>query len=173
MNVWGIRAREERDLAAGGPLVTAVHDSDGYPVRPPPDPSDFLRVADALGAWVAEEDGDVVGHVLLRPSTSAPVMRAAARATGLPEDRLGVVGRLLVSPTARRRGLGRALLDVAASHAGRLGLHPVLDVVTGHRAAIAMYEAAGWRRADTVHVTFGDVRFEEFVYIAPRRDAAS
>lgn len=173
MQQWGVRPREERDLAAAGRLVAAVHESDGYPVLLPEDPVSFLRVRDVLGAWVAEDAGELVGHVVLRPSTSPAVMQAAARATRLPEDRLGVVGRLLVAPAARRRGLGRALLRVAASRAFELGRHPVLDVVTRHGAAVATYEAEGWRRAGTVQVTFGGTPVEELVFVAPRRDVAT
>ena len=162
-----IRARDDEDLAACGDLVVAVNRLDGYPVKLPADPVSFLVVADPLGAWVAEDGGHVVGHVLLRPSTSEPVMAAASAAARLLVPRLAVVGRLLVAPAARRRGVGRALLEVATARAHELGRRPVLDVVAGHRDAVALYEDAGWRCVATVRTTFGEETYEELVFVGP------
>jgi len=154
-------------------LVRDVHQHDRYPVVLPDDPAAFLRVTDALGAWVTEDaEGCLVGHVLLRPATSAPVMNAVTRATGLGTGGVGVVGRLLVAPWARRRGIGRALLDVVVASAHRMGRRPVLDVVTTDLAAIALYESVGWQRVDTVTVTFGDLVVDEHVFLGPEAGPA-
>lgn len=166
-----IRVRRDGDLPSLGRLLTAVHATDRYPVNLPEDAVAFLKVPDALGAWVAVDGGAVVGHVLLRPRTSAPVMALAQRATGYPPERLVVVGRLLVAPGTRRRGIGRALPERAAERALALGRWPVLDVVRDQRAGIALYERAGWQRAGEVTVTFGGERtFEELVFLGPPPD---
>jgi GNAT superfamily N-acetyltransferase len=93
----------------------------------------------------------------------------AEEATGVPAAKLGVIARLLVSPTARRMGIGRSLLEVATQGAVELGLWPILDVVVQHEAAVRLYEEAGWRRAGIVTVTLGrDVSLEEIVFLGPR-----
>jgi GNAT superfamily N-acetyltransferase len=51
----------------------------------------------------------------------------------------------MVSPHARRSGLGRRLLAVATAEALKRTMLPALDVVTNYTAAIAFYETEGWR----------------------------
>jgi GNAT superfamily N-acetyltransferase len=163
-----IRERAEADLGRCVELARVVHETDGYPVYLPDDLRSFLAVPHAIGAWVAERAGDVIGHVALHQRSSAAVMALAEAATGLPAPRLGVVARLLVAPTARRAGIGRALLDVAADRAVQLGRWPVLDVVTRHESGIKLYEAAGWSHAGQVTVTLGGVGpIEELVFLGP------
>jgi hypothetical protein len=60
------------------------------------------------------------------------------------------------------------LLDAAAGHAARLGLWPVLDVVTHHEGAIRLYDECGWVRVGMVTSTFGQgLSVDEFVYLGP------
>lgn len=168
-----VRPRLDTDLGACLGLLAAVHEADGYPVNLPADPVSFLVAPDMLGAWVAGPAERLVGHVALRSRTSAPVMERAAAATGVDPDRLAVVARLLVAPDARRRGVGRALLDAASRTAVALGRHPVLDVVTDHAGAIALYDQAGWRRAGEVQVTFSSGKtVHELVFVAPEEAMA-
>lgn len=55
---------------------------------------------------------------------------------------------LAVTPAARRRGLGRSLLDQACGHARRDGAEAMfLEVSDRNRAAVALYEGAGFTRA--------------------------
>jgi GNAT superfamily N-acetyltransferase len=163
-----VRARAETDLAACRRLTEEVRAHDGYPVYVPDDLLSFIVAPDALAAWVAIEDNEVVGHVVLRPGTFGAVVELAMKRTGLPAAQLGVVARLLVSPKVRRLGIGRSLLEVAASHAIELGLRPILDVVDRHEAAVKLYESSGWTRAGEVTVTFGpEVVINEFVFIGP------
>jgi GNAT superfamily N-acetyltransferase len=165
-----IRPRQVVDLGACVQLLAAVHAADGYPVNLPEDPATFLASPELLGAWVAEEEGsgELLGHVALRPRTSEAVMERAVAASGMEAGRLAVVARLLVAPAARRRGVGRELLEVACRRAAELGRHPVLDVVTDHAAAVALYDRAGWRRAGQVRVTFANGQtVDELVFIGP------
>ncbi len=94
----------------------------------------------------------------------------AGEALSRPVDRLGVVARLFVDPSARRSGVGETLLDVASRQAVARGLWPVLDVATQLEGAIRLYERCGWSRAGAVTVRLGD-RFtlDEFVYLGPHR----
>ena len=163
-----VRPRVDTDLGACERLAEMVHANDGYPVYLPGDLRSFLAVPDALAAWVAVEDDEVVGHVALHPGREGAAMDLATAKTGIPASRFGVVARLLVSPGSRRAGIGRTLLDHAAGYAAQLGLRPMLDVVDRHVSAIRLYENRGWVRLGQVSVTFGrGVPIDEFVFIGP------
>ncbi|WP_399926937.1 GNAT family N-acetyltransferase [Streptomyces kanamyceticus] len=144
----GLRVREragERDLEACVRVLAQVHESDGYPVNWPSRPGDWLLGAATLGAWVAELDGRVVGHVSL--SRSAPDDAAPglwSERTGVGVEASAVVSRLYVAPTARGHGIGALLARRAVREARTRALHPVLDVVSSDTAAIALYERLGW-----------------------------
>lgn len=164
-----IRQKEPRDLPACASLLRDVHAADRYPLHLPDDPMSFVEVHDALGAWVALDDGALVGHVCLRPEANPKMMAVASEATGLPYEGLAVVARLFVSPSARRRGVGVGLLRHAASEAWALGRQPVLDVVL-HSAspAVALYEREGWRMVGTAQLTFrSGETVDEAVYVGP------
>lgn len=173
-----IRPRRDQDLAPCADLVRAVHAADRYPRFLPSDLEKFLVSADAYGAWVAERDSKVVGHVALHPRSLPAALEIASRALGRPVDQLAVVARLFVSPHARGAGVGRRLLATATATAAAAerGLFPVLDVDTELTAAIAVYEGSGWTRAGTVTVRFRDGNtLEEHVYLGPaatRADAS-
>lgn len=165
-----IRERVGADLVRCAEILGAVHELDGYPVHLGDDPAAFLEVPDCLGAWVAEESGALLGHVLLRQRAHDAVMARAAESTGRPPEALAVVGRLFVAPEGRGRGIGGALLDAAAGRAFEIGRHPVLDVVSEHHRAIAMYTRAGWQCCGEVRTTFPSGRtFDELVFVAPER----
>jgi hypothetical protein len=70
-----LRDRTDADLAGCVALARAVQEQDGYPHYLPGDLRDFLVLPDAYGAWVAERDGRIVGHVALRRRT-APASRS-------------------------------------------------------------------------------------------------
>jgi len=163
-----LRARTDDDLAGCVELARAVHERDGYPHYLPGDFRDFLVMPDGYGAWVAERDGRIVGHVALRRRTAPVPMDLASAATGQPVDRLGVISRLLVAPAARRAGTGRRLLEHGCQQAFSRGLWPVLDVAADLAAAIRLYESCGWVRAGAVNVTFRDGNsLDELVYLGP------
>jgi GNAT superfamily N-acetyltransferase len=110
-------------------ILDAVHRADAYPTHWPEDPQSWLTPSGLLGAWVAEVDNLIAGHVALR---------AGAR----PAE----ITRLFVAGESRGRGVGRALLEIALREAAVRGLKPEIEVVETNRAAIALYERAGWRR---------------------------
>jgi len=170
-----VREREPRDLEPVAALATEVQASDGYPGRLTRDLRTFLVADDALGAWVAELDGRLVGHVALHAASLPVVMERAKQALGAAsDDELAVVARLLVDPRTRRVGAGRALLDRAATAAHDLHRHPILDVVTRYEAANALYVAAGWTNAGEVEMRFTDgVVLASNVYVAPTRRLAA
>jgi ribosomal protein S18 acetylase RimI-like enzyme len=164
-----VRDRSDADLGACAALAGAVHESDGYPRYLPGDLRSFIASRDAYQAWVAEQDGRVVGHVALHSRSSGAAVAVAREALGQPPERLGFIARLLVSPDARGAGAGRALLEVATQAAIGRGLSPVLDVDATAAPAIALYERCGWTRAGQITARFSDGNeLTEFVYLGPR-----
>jgi len=168
-----VRPRTNDDVDACVRMATIIHDLDGYPTRRSLDLREFLVSPDALKAWVAERDGQVVGHVALHRHSTPEVLAMASHALSRPVEQLGVVARLLVSPDARRERIGRTLLNTASSEATSRGLWPILDVVTTFEAAVSLYESCGWVRAGRVAFRFDDGgSVEEFVYLGPQGASA-
>jgi GNAT superfamily N-acetyltransferase len=166
-----VRPRTDIDLPELERLATLVHNRDGYPAYLPGEIREFLVSQHALGAWVAESNDEIVGHVALHSRSWGGVMRAARKATGVGEASLAAVARLLVSPSARRQGIGHALLEAAAAEACRLGRRPILDVDTTLAAAVSLYESAGWVRIGTVEFPLPDGRqLTEHIYLGPDRN---
>ncbi|MEV4801865.1 GNAT family N-acetyltransferase [Nonomuraea sp. NPDC049421] len=121
-----IRLRLPADLDACVEALAQVQAADRYPVDWPGDPGGWLTPSDLTSAWVAVEDGAVLGHV------------------GLTRD--AEIVRLFVTPAARGRGLAARLLDtVRATTPGPLKL----EVSSEGTAAIALYERTGWRHTGT------------------------
>jgi GNAT superfamily N-acetyltransferase len=79
------------------------------------------------------------------------------------------VARLLVEPSARRSGIGRALLKQALREAVSSGHVAVLDVVDIPTAApaIALYRSEGWVETARVSFELGDLHLEEIVFTGP------
>ena len=115
----------------------------------PPDPDlarRFLRErfehAQSI-VFIAEEDGAALGFTQLYPSFSS------TRAT-----RIFVLNDLFVAPAGRKRGVGAALLAVAAEYgrnegASSLGLRTARTNLT----AQSLYESQGWTR-DAVFLSY-------------------
>jgi GNAT superfamily N-acetyltransferase len=149
-------------------MAQEIHERDRYPIFLPDDLWSFLSHPSALGIWVAELEGRIVGHVALHASSMPGVVALASESLGVPPERLGVVARLMVSPRARRMGIGQLLLEWATREALERELWPVLDVVTDHAAGIALYERAGWRKAGVVTSELSTGKsFDEIVYLSP------
>lgn len=134
------RARLE-DLTAVGEVTVAAYAefTDG------PDDSYLERLRDAAGRdrdaelWVAELDGAVVGTVTLAPEGS--VWREIGR-TGEGEFRM-----LAVSPDARRRGVGEALMALVLERFRELGMQAVaLSSLASMSAAHRVYARSGFAR---------------------------
>lgn len=164
-----VRTRRADDLAAAAKALVAVHESDGYPVEGVADPVAWLQPPALIRAWVAELDGDVVGHVVATTPTdsddAARLLRGQTWETG--ED-LAVLGRLFVLPRARGRSFGERLVSAVVEYAQQHGLQLVLDVIDKDRAAIRLYERLGWERIGSARHMFGQGQVTTaFCYMAP------
>ena len=97
------------------------------------------RVADGtITVFVARDGEQIMGSTLLERSRNPNSPHRAE------------IGKVIVHRSARRRGLGRALMAAAEERArseGRWML--VLDTVTGSPAA-ALYESMGWVTVGTI-----------------------
>ena len=79
-----------------------------------------------------------------------------------------MVARVLVSPTARRIGVGHALLDTAVDGAHERGQVPILEVAVHFDAAIGLYESCGWDRIGEVTIQFAEEpSLQRYVYVGP------
>jgi GNAT superfamily N-acetyltransferase len=165
-----IRARRRSDFDPVLVMARATKALDDYPPRGPLDVDHFLTPPEGLAAWVAEADDAVVGHVALHQigtGTDDGIQLAAAHAGKAPHD-LVLVARLLVSPTARRTGVGHALLDTAVDGAHEGGRQPILGVATHLAAAVALYESCGWERAGAVTIPVDDEPdLGVYIYVGP------
>ena len=94
--------------------------------------------AGTITVFVARDGDRIVGSTLLERSRNPNSPHRAE------------IGKVIVHRSARRQGLGRALMKAAEERArneGRWML--VLDTVTGSPAA-AMYESLGWQTVGTI-----------------------
>src|SRR5262249_52483363 len=116
-----VRPRASADLPACVAALRRVPEASGYPSRWPDDPRRRSTPRRMVAAWVAELDGSIAGHVVL---VRGMRLDCLLWATGLPAEALGGIARLYVDPAFQRRGLARALLEVAADGAVAHGLRP-------------------------------------------------
>lgn len=134
-----VRERAAADIDPCVQALAAVHESSGYPSIWPADPARWLTPSRSLRAWVAATgEIPVAGHVLLRQPPSGAASEPAAE-----------VSRLFVVPAGRRQGIARALLEHVMRWATARELDLMLDVEGQAVAAMALYEAAGFRLTST------------------------
>lgn len=95
--------------------------------------ADRLEQHDSL-LLIADQGAAAVGFTQLYPSYSSVAMQ-----------RVWIVNDLFVSPEARRRGVGRQLLEAAARHAEQSGAARLsLATARDNLAGKSLYEGAGW-----------------------------
>ncbi len=167
--VVDIRARRDDDLDELVTIAARVSAADGYPIFfPDRDLARFLTRPEPVAAWVAVRDERIVGHVALNAETSRPVMALAAKLA--PERPALFVARLLVDPKARRKGVGRNLLEQARRAAVESGHCPMLDVVETPKAeaAISLYRGDGWEEVGRVPFGRSGAEVDELVFRGPQ-----
>lgn len=143
---YEIRMALLADLAIAAELFDAYRQFYGQS----PDPAlaeAFLRERlawrDSAIFLAVDADGAGLGFAQLYPSFSS----VAAR-------RIWILNDLFVPPASRCRGIGRALLDAARSHALASGARRiVLSTAADNAPARKLYEAYGFRR-DEVFVVY-------------------
>ena len=103
-----------------------------------------LAAVDPAMQVVAEQEGGIVGTVILYPAGTVLAIPGSASMTRiLPEVRL-----LAVPPEARGRGVGEALMHECIRRARQSGVTALtLHTTDMMRAAMRLYERLGFRRA--------------------------
>ncbi|GGB37195.1 hypothetical protein GCM10011492_29950 [Flexivirga endophytica] len=145
-----IRERQDADLPALADLLGRQQAKTRYPfVWPFPLPIEgFLKRPTELRAWVAELDGEVVGHVSVTTADNDPIGKSWAAAHGVDLDELRAVSVFFADISRAGQGIGSRLLATATEFALADG-YPVLDVVAAHETPINLYLRRGWRIIET------------------------
>ena len=138
-----IRERRPEDVPVLAAVLAEQQASSSYPVRwPLPIPvEDFLVRPGEEHAWVAEVDGQVVGHVAVY-GVDGPLRDPFVAGAGT--DQLAELAVLFVGLSAIGTGVGGRLIDTAVEWIRASGRQPVLDVVPVHDRALAVYVRRGW-----------------------------
>ena len=142
----GIRPRRPKDLPACARLLRVVATEHQYPARWPEAPRSWLAGPDVLSAYVAEEQGEILGHVAIATVPRNGISRVRwQEITGRDTTQLRRISRLFVRRRVRSQGIASDLLGVAVADIRALGLMPVLDVVSTSADGIAFVEKRGWK----------------------------
>lgn len=171
-----VRPRREADLPALLTILARQQAETSYPFSwPPPYPAEQFVVRPLeLAAWVAELDGEVVGHVALHAAEDDELGRIAAEAHGVDVERLRCVAVLFADLRLAGRGVGSALLATATEHALAGGGAPVLDVVAEHEGPVGLYVRRGWEVVGRFRPDWLPDDLEPvLVMVLPRTDAIS
>jgi len=139
-----VRPRVPEDVPALVEVLTEQQPGSGYPLRwPLPFPVErfIVRPYEEI-AWVAERDGNLLGHVMAGQVDDDETAAIITAKTG--ETELAIVSVLFVTQNARGHGMGKLLLHTAVTWAREHGRMPVLDVVPKHRGALEFYRHLGW-----------------------------
>jgi GNAT superfamily N-acetyltransferase len=139
-----IRLADPSEYGVVGDLTVAAYDVDGF-LDGTDDYADHLRDAAGRAAdaelWVAADDTGVLGSVTYCP----PGSRYCELATGSDQGEFRMLG---VAPAARRRGVGRALVEHCVARSRELGHRElVMSSAWNMRAAHRLYLAMGFVRA--------------------------
>ena len=167
-----IRPRTEADLPGAAAALVAVHAVDGYPVEGVDTPLEWLSPVGVLKAWVAEKEGEIVGHAMLSRPQGEDAVEMWLKQSGDTADHVAVGARLFIAPEARGEGLGERLLRTAFDYGRAHGLRVVLDVMTKDKAAIRLYERIGMQRIGTARHAYGEGQeIDAVCYVSPAPEA--
>jgi GNAT superfamily N-acetyltransferase len=113
-------------------------------------------IADDLKAgtlFVAERAGDVIGAVTLNQKQEPEYGCVAWKFTDEP---IGVIHRLMITPSLQRQGLGRTLMAGIEEQAALAGCRSIrLDTFSGNPPALRLYREMGYTEVGSVHFRKG------------------
>jgi ribosomal protein S18 acetylase RimI-like enzyme len=125
-----IRLAEPADVEAVQACVRAAYSIYVERIGRPPAPmtADYEVLVAAGEVWVASEDEDVIGVLVIRPQSDSLFLENVA-----------------VAPARQGRGIGRALIDFVERRAAELGL-PAVELYTNERMIenLSFYPALGY-----------------------------
>ncbi len=131
MRVEGLRPAHPEDAEALSALIDAAYGHYVARIGKPPGPmlENYAQIIIEHEAWVVPgEPGDLAAALVL-----------------VPADGHLLVQNVAVAPVQQGRGIGRALLEFAASRAAQLGV-PEMRLYTHEKMTenIALYTRLGW-----------------------------
>jgi ribosomal protein S18 acetylase RimI-like enzyme len=136
-----IRRRTDADMVSAAAALVDVYRTDGYPVEGVADPVAWLRPTGLITSWVAELDGEIVGHVAVsEPQPGDDAVRLWLEQSDDRIEHVAMIGRLFVKSTARRRSIGEQLAKAVATDENLRGKRLVLDVMEKDQDAIRLYK---------------------------------
>jgi ribosomal protein S18 acetylase RimI-like enzyme len=137
-----VREADERDAAAVAGLWTEAYADPGPEGRREPYAlREYFAVAAEAEVTVVEEDG---GEIVAVVAVFAP----GAPGSSVAGDGEAELARLAVAESARRRGIGRALVEAAGTRARELGAERVALWSRPYQSdAHRLYGSLGYRRA--------------------------
>ncbi|CAN5409379.1 GNAT family N-acetyltransferase [soil metagenome] len=148
----GVRLRRDRDVPTCARLVRRAFFEGQFPGQHDEEPRLWLTDPDVVGAWVTEQDGEVVAHVAISRVDShldAVTSLRWRESTGhVPSDLLAV-SRLFVRPRFRGQGIAATLIDVACAEIRSRGHVPVYEVTTTSSLPPPYSRDHGWRLRST------------------------
>lgn len=165
-----IRDRQDEDLPALVALLGRQQAETRYPhIWPFPDVIEtFLKRSTELRAWVAELDGEIVGHVSVTSVGDDPIGRSWAAAHNATLTELRCVSVLFADITRAGQGIGSRLLEHATAYALAEG-YPVLDVVAAQEVPVNLYLRRGWQLIETTQAPWHtDIELPIHLMILPR-----
>ncbi len=134
MKVYRVSEADERLAAAFARLVPQLSASLAVPS---PEALGRIAASTSTALFCAEADGGIVGVLSLAWYD-------------VPSGRKAWIEDVVVDAACRGRGVGRALVDEAVRHAGRIGASCVMLTSNPAReAAHALYRKTGFRVCDT------------------------
>lgn len=152
-----IRRRQDSDLEQAGQALVDVHNTDGYPVEGVTDPVGWLKTTGLLNAWVAELDGEIVGHVAVsEPQPKDDAVRLWLEQSDDKVEDVVVLGRLFVKRSARGQSIGEQLARAAVMEMAAQKKRMVLDVMEKDQVAIRLYERLGLKKIGVATHHFGE-----------------
>lgn len=129
--------------------------------------------AKVLSAWVREIGAENIVSILARHSGDVVGCAAVVRDARSFSPHVGDL-RVLVSPTARAHGLGRALVQEAFLIALSMGLEKVTAQMTAdQRAAITVFEDLGFRVEALLRDHVRDAHGDKFDLVVLSLDVAA
>lgn len=166
-----IRPRTENDIAECVSTLHLVYDDNGYPINGVDNAYQFLTGGAIKHAWVAELDGQIIGHITVSEATTSDVSVVLWRQIH-PNDKgkLAVLGRLFVHPQGRGGGVAAGLINTALKHAKQTGERLILFSLIKDQAAIQLYEKLGWEQFGTTTFKYGNGEHMEAICFASPLD---
>lgn len=170
-----IRARQDSDLPALVDLLGRQQPQTRYPfVWPFPRPiEEFLKRSTELRAWVAELDGEIVGHVSVTFADDDAIGKSWATAHNVELAELRCVSVFFADISKAGQGIGSRLLATATDFAMADG-YPVLDVVAAHETPVNLYLRRGWQLIETTQAPWHpEIELPIHLMILPKPSGSS